>query len=492
MLHQRKDSSSTRRCGPRLPVVLGFPADLTTPVRAFLALTRPGEDAYLLESVAGGESQARYSFLGFRPSEIFEAGNRAHLRRGADREDLGGDVVAALSQWVTSFSIQETRPPVPFLGGAVGWMDFSAFRLFEPSLEGSFSAARTPCVVFAFFTTGVVFDHLRQNAYLYKTPLDGEGDGDCRRELEQLRARLEGALPACAPGGSWQCSTRPNADRFARNLAAIKASIVAGDAYQIVLSESFEGTFEGPPFDVYRRLRRLNPSPYHFYLALGGRQVIGASPEMLVRVENRLVSTVPIAGTRPRGATPQEDKRLERELLQDPKELAEHAMLVDLARNDLGRVCEFGSVTVPIQCSVDRFSHVMHMTSEVQGRLRPDRQALDALWSTFPAGTVSGAPKIRAVQILSELEQQDRGVYGGAVGTIDMAGNLETCIAIRTMEFESGAVRFRTGAGIVADSQPEAEWKEIHHKAAAMVAALEDERDAGEALSEAGPGGRLT
>ncbi len=454
------------------PAVLKIPADLTTPVRAFLCLTQPGEDAFLLESVAGGESQARYSFLGFAPAERFEAGDEAVLLRGDASISLDGSPTSAFSSWLDSIPAPAQPGPVPFLGGAVGWMDFSCLAYAEPILRSSFPGARSRRLVFGLFTTGLVFDHLRQEAWLYRFPRNDEGAQDVAPLLLETRKRLEGSVDGRTGATAWSLESSPDHARFSRNLAAIHEAILAGDAYQVVLSEPFEGAFHGDPFEVYRRMRRLNPSPYHFYVSLGGRQVVGASPEMLVRVEDRAVSTVPIAGTRPRGADPLEDYRLEEDLLHDPKELAEHAMLVDLARNDLGRVCDFGSVTVPVRGAAERFSHVMHLTSEVQGRLREGLPALDALWSTFPAGTVSGAPKIRAVQILSELEQQDRGVYGGAVGTVDAAGNLETCIAIRTVEFEGGRARFRAGAGIVADSVDESEWKEIHHKAGVMLAAL--------------------
>jgi anthranilate synthase component 1 len=454
------------------PALLKIPADLTTPVRAFLCLTSPGQDAFLLESVAGGEAQARYSFLGMAPGEVFEAGTAARVCREGNFLPLAGPPAEAFQGWISSFAAPGRPSPVPFLGGAVGWMDFSCHAFAEPSLTASFPGARQARIVFGLFTTGLVFDHLRQEAWLYRFPAPGETPAEARRLLEDMEERLKGPVRRVAPPPVWVQESGPDRNRFFRNLSAVQEAILAGDAYQVVLSEPFEGTFAGDPFEVYRRLRRLNPSPYHFYVSLNGRQVVGASPEMLVRVEDRSVNTVSIAGTRRRGTTAAEDRLLEEELLRDPKELAEHAMLVDLARNDVGRVCDFGSVSVPVRGAVERFSHVMHITSEVHGRLRSGLAPLDALWSTFPAGTVSGAPKISAVQLLSQLEGQDRGVYGGAVGTVDAAGNLETCIAIRTVEFEGGRARFRSGAGIVADSEAKAEWDEIHYKAGIMLAAL--------------------
>jgi anthranilate synthase component 1 len=455
------------------PLVLSFPADLTTPVRAFLALTVPGQDAYLLESVTGGEAQARFSFLGLDATEIFEAGTEASILRGGVRETLAGEPLAHLAAWAAELRVPSPDVPVPFLGGAVGWADFSAFALAEPVLEASFPHARSSRLRFGRFATGLVLDHLKQQGYLYHFPAPGEEPGAGQARLEQLASRLAGALPERAGAGGFKLTRKPDRAAFARNFAAAQEAILAGDAYQIVLSEPFEGRLEGDPFDVYRRLRRLNPSPYHFFVSLGGRQLVGASPEMLVRVEGQGVSTVPIAGTRRRGASAAEDAALAADLKADPKELAEHAMLVDLARNDLGRVCVHGSVAVPVRAQVEMFSHVMHLTSEVHGQLRDELRPLDALWSTFPAGTLSGAPKIRATQILTRLEGEDRGAYGGGVGILDRSGNLELAITIRTMECFEGAVRFRAGAGIVADSVETNEWAEIHAKAGVLLSALE-------------------
>lgn len=455
------------------PQVLAFPADLTTPVRAFLALTEPGQDAYLLESVTGGEAQARFSFLGLDATEVFRAGAGAALVRGGAVQALDGDPLEALARWAEGLRAPSPDLPVPFLGGAVGWADFSAFALAEPALAGAFPHAREDRLRFGRFATGLVLDHLKQVGYLYHFPAPGADPGAGRARLEALRRRLEGALPERSEAGAFRLTRRPDRARFKRNFAAVQEAILAGDAYQVVLSEPFEGTLDGDPFAVYRRLRRLNPSPYHFFVSLGGRQLVGASPEMLVRVEDGRVTTVPIAGTRRRGASLEEDEALAAELQADPKELAEHAMLVDLARNDLGRVCVHGSVTVPVRGQVERFSHVMHLTSEVRGRLQDGLRPLDALWSAFPAGTLSGAPKIRATGLLSSLEGEDRGAYGGGVGILDRSGNLELAITIRTLECQDGAVAFRAGCGVVLDSAEEAEWAEIHAKAGVLLAALD-------------------
>ncbi len=450
------------------PLVMAFPADLTTPVRAFLALTEPGQDAYLLESVTGGESQARFSFIGLDAVEVFEAGTTAALVRDGRRTELPSPPLEALAAWAASLRAETPEVPVPFLGGAVGWADFSAFALAEPALAGAFPGARAPRLRFGRFASGLVLDHLKQQGYLYHFP--EAGDGEAR--LRDLAARLEGALPERPGPPVFTPTRRPDRAHFGRGFAAVQEAILAGDAYQVVLSEPFEGTFAGDPFEVYRRLRRLNPSPYHFFVSLGGRQLVGASPEMLVRVEGRGVATVPIAGTRRRTGDAAEDDRLAEELKADPKERAEHAMLVDLSRNDLGRVCEHGSVTVPVREQVERFSHVMHMISEVHGRLRTGLRPLDALWSAFPAGTLSGAPKISATRILSALEGEDRGAYGGGVGILDRTGNLEIAITIRSLEIHAGRARFRAGAGIVADSAEASEWEEIHAKAGVLLEAL--------------------
>lgn len=457
---------------PQAPLVIAFPADLTTPVRAFLALAEPGRDAYLLESVTGGETQARFSFIGLDATEVFEAGTTARIRRGDRVEELPGDPLEALAAWAATLKAETPEVPVPFLGGAVGWADFSAFALAEPSLASAFPGARRDRLRFGRFASGLVLDHARQQGYLYHFP--GPGDGG-RGRLAELAARLEGSLPEPGPAPAFTLARTPDRARFGRNFQAAQEAIRTGDAYQIVLSEPFEGPFAGDPFEVYRRLRRLNPSPYHFFVALGGRRLVGASPEMLLRVEGRAAATVPIAGTRPRSGDPAEDARLALELKADPKERAEHAMLVDLARNDLGRVCEHGSVTVPVRGQVERFSHVMHLISEVHGTLAPGRRALDALWSAFPAGTLSGAPKIRATSLLSALEGEDRGAYGGGVGILDRTGNLEIAITIRSLEIEDGRARFRAGAGIVADSDEELEFREIRAKAGVLLAALGQE-----------------
>lgn len=454
------------------PQILRFSADLTTPVRAFLALAPRGSEGYLLESVAGGERQARYSFLGLDPLEVLEAGQRgAVLRRGDRRFPLPGHPLDALDRWLASFPAFD-RQGLPFVARAVGTVDFSAFALAEPSLAPALQGGRSDGVLLGRFGMGLVLDHALQEGLLYGFPRPGEGREDLRRRLRTLRDRLSEPVAAPFHGVGWKPDRRPRRERFLQNVEAAKEAIGRGDAYQIVLSEPFGGRFDGDPFELYRRLRRLNPSPYHFFLSLGGRCLLGASPEMLVRAEPGEVLTIPIAGTRPRGRTPHEDRRLEAALRADPKERAEHAMLVDLSRNDLGRICLPGTVEVTVREAVERYSHVLHLVSEVRGVPDDAQPLLRAFWSTFPAGTVSGAPKIRAAEILRKLEGEDRRSYGGAVLLLDPPHRLEACIAIRCLETQGGRVRFRSGAGIVADSDPMAEWREIHHKAGAVLAAL--------------------
>lgn len=477
MRSRRQDPPKTEAAAAP-PETLRFSADLTTPVRAYLALVPRGAEGFLLESVAGGERQARYSFLGLDPLEVFEAGpHGAFLRRGRLRIPLSDPPLRALERWLAAFPPFE-REGIPFLGQAVGNVDFSAFGLSEPSLAPAFRRCRRNRILLGRFGTGLVLDHALQEGLLYAFPRRGEGRADLRKRLASLRDRLSG--PVALPGrpAPWSTTGAPRRERFLRNVRQVQEAIARGDAYQVVLSEPFAGRYDGDPFDLYRRLRRLNPSPYHFFLSLGGRCLLGASPEMLVRAEPGEVLTVPIAGTRPRGKTAEEDRLLEAALRADPKERAEHAMLVDLGRNDLGRVCLPGTVEVTVREAVERYSHVLHLVSEVRGVPDGSAPLLGAFWSTFPAGTVSGAPKIKAAEILHRLEGGDRRSYGGAVLLLDPPHRLEACIAIRCLEAEAGRVRFRTGAGIVADSDPEAEWEEIHHKAAAVLAVLENREEA--------------
>jgi len=459
--------------GRPVPVFREVPGDLRTPVSAFLSLGTRAERAFLLESVLGGERLARYSFLGRNPESTLEVRDgRVFVGDGSGETELEEGLLDALRSRLSSPPAE--IPGLPrFTGGAVGYLHYDAARLFErvPDRHG---ASRGTVASFCFYNSLVAFDHVRQRLVLIAIAEPGS------------RAAFQGAqeiLDGFEEDLGWE--RRPSASRrtdapvalegkndpgFQAAVLEAKEHIVAGDIFQVVLSRQHEVDCEADPFSVYRALRMVNPSPYMYFLKEGERTTIGASPEMLVRVEGRQVETRPIAGTRPRPG--HNDEALARELLADQKERAEHLMLVDLGRNDLGRVCRFGSVQVPELMKVEHYSHVAHIVSSVTGELAEGRDALDALAATFPAGTLSGAPKIRAMQIIDELEPVPRGLYGGALGYLDMRGNLDFCIAIRTLTMKGGRATLQAGAGIVADSDPAAEERETDAKARALFEAL--------------------
>jgi anthranilate synthase component 1 len=383
----------------------------------------------------------------------------------------------------------ESLPGLPrFAGGLAGYLSYEMMRFFEPSVALR-PHADLPDAIFLLADTLVAFDHAFGRLLLIATPDPGLGEEAGRAaaeaQLDALQARLAGALPARAlqqpasdqPPAPMQANlTR---EQYTQAVLAAKEHIAAGDIFQVVLSQRLSRATTAAPFDIYRALRRLNPSPYMFFFDFatlaGGEplRLIGASPEMHVRLEGRSAVIRPIAGTRPRGKNPAEDAAMEAELLADPKERAEHVMLVDLARNDLGRVCEYGTVRVPELMGVERYSHVMHIVSQVEGKLRPEFDAFDLMRATFPAGTLSGAPKIRAMQIIDQLEGQPRGPYGGAVGYFAADGSMDTCIAIRTLAMRGSQISVQAGAGIVADSEPELEYQETLNKARAVAMAVE-------------------
>jgi anthranilate synthase component 1 len=457
-----------------VPVFREMPGDLLTPVSAFLAIEGRSDHAFLLESIIGGEQVARYSFLGAGPEA------RVTVRKGQVFEGMGGKETAVegtLFDWLRR-RVERATDQVPdlprFTGGAVGFLAYDAVRIFEP-MASRHAPSGLPDASFSLYKTIVAFDHVLQRIVLIADTKPGS-----RRAFEAAQETLDGleeALRAAphAPGPPLSWKLAPGLEgraRFREAVGRAKEHIAAGDIFQVVLSE--KRTLDCPldPFSVYRALRMVNPSPYMYFVKDGGTAVAGASPEMLVRVEGSRVETRPIAGTRPRGASPEEDERLGRELLADAKERAEHLMLVDLARNDVGRVCRFGSVSVPEFMSLERFSHVTHIVSSVLGELADPHDALDALAAAFPAGTLSGAPKIRAMEIIDDLEESSRGLYGGALGYLDLRGNLDFCIAIRTLVFRDEQVTVQAGAGIVADSDPEREADEAEAKARALFEAL--------------------
>ena len=477
--------------GLRVPVVLALPADRLTPLGAWERL-RPGAGhdphCFLFESIEGGEHLARYSFAGFRPTAILRSwGHRVQLERrlGGERsvEDLDGDPRELLRASLHRALLVDVPGLPRFIGGAVGFFGYGSVRLVEdipPAAEDPFD---TPDLDLAFYDELIVFDHLRsliQLVVIVELPAGQLDDLEApwrgaRRRLAELTTELRAAAPPRTrrrtPGAA-DVSSNFSREDFEAGVRRLKEHIRAGDIFQGVLSQRFEVPLHSPPLELYRALRVLNPSPYLFFVEMGDHTLVGASPELLVRVEQGVVETLPIAGTRPRGADREQDDRLAVELRSDPKERAEHEMLVDLGRNDLGRVAEFGTVRVTEHLELHRFSHVIHLVSRVQARMRDDKDALDALYACFPAGTVSGAPKVRAMQLLSGLEPTARGVYAGAVGYLDYRGELDTCIAIRTAVIHDGVAHVQAGAGIVYDSDPAAEYEETRNKARALLEAI--------------------
>ncbi len=473
--------------GTLIPICLELLADMETPVSAFAKL-RAGKGSFLLESVEGGEHLGRYSFIGLEPDSVltFRDGT-AGLEKETGTHTLPfSDPLELLDGLLR----QERPVPVAglprFHGGAVGYLSYDLVRYFERLPRAAGAGLPLPLGCLAFYKTVLAFDHLCRTIKII-THISTRGDLDAAYSeaatrlqtlAEQLRSSdfpsdtpMSGAIQAGVAGEQPVRSNMPR-EQFEEAVRRAKEYIAAGDALQVVLSQRLSTPTPVPPLAVYRALRAINPSPYMYYLDYGHFQIIGASPEMLLRVEEGNLSVHPIAGTRPRGRSTIEDERLARELSSDEKERAEHFMLVDLGRNDVGRVSEPGSVRVSQLLEVERYSHVMHLVSHVEGRLRSDLRPVDALRAAFPAGTVSGAPKIRAMEIISELEPDARGPYAGAVGYLGFDGNLDTAITIRTVVLMDGVAHFQVGAGIVADSVPELEYQETMNKAAAMMRAL--------------------
>src|SRR5580693_8617367 len=471
------------RKGTFVPVCREIMADLLTPVSAFLKIAEHSDYAFLLESVEGGEHVGRYSFLGKDPFLILRARDgKTTIDRGGVTTDVEKPFVETLRGLMADFR-SPFVPDLPrFTGGAVGYLGYGASSWFEPVLGdlGS-SPDGADTAGFMLFDTVLAFDHV-QHRILIIANARITADDDLESlyqfacaKIQFLERELERSLSHVPSEARNALEVRSNytRERFEQQVRTAKEHIAAGDIYQVVLSQRFETEVAAEPFMVYRALRHVNPSPYMYFIRMGGVSVVGSSPEMLVRVEGSRVETHPIAGTRRRGRNNEEDMRLAEELKRNEKERAEHVMLVDLGRNDVGRVCEYGSVRVPQFMGLERFSHVMHLTSIVEGKLADNRDRLDALISCFPAGTVSGAPKVRAMQIIRSLEPSGRGIYAGAVGYLDFAGNLDFCIAIRTVIVTKGTAYVQAGAGIVIDSNPAAEYEETRDKARALIQALE-------------------
>ena len=467
--------------GTFVPVYKEIVADLLTPVSAFLKIAEHSDYAFLLESVEGGEQVGRYSFLGKDPFLILRSrGGKTIVDRAGQTSESDEPFVAALRELMGSFH-SPLVPGLPrFTGGAVGYLGYDAAAWFEPvTLQPSTEVEDE--AGFMLFDTVLAFDHVRHRILIIANArITGDEDLEslyqfARAKIEFVERELDRTLSKTGPSQRQPLDITSNVtrDEFERRVRTAKEYIAAGDVYQVVLSQRFETRFDADPFMAYRALRHVNPSPYMYFLRMGGRAIVGSSPEMLVRVEGRSMQTHPIAGTRPRGRTEDEDLRLAEELKRSEKERAEHVMLVDLGRNDLGRVAAYGTVKVPTYMTLERYSHVMHLVSIVEGRLSDERDRIDALVACFPAGTVSGAPKVRAMEIIAELENRRRGVYAGAVGYLDFAGNLDFCITIRTVVIENGRAYVQAGAGIVADSDPAAEYEETRDKARAVIQALE-------------------
>ena len=476
------------RQGNVIPVYGELLADLETPVSAFLKLD-DGRFSYLLESVEGTEKVARFSFLGSRPSVLITASGRhveiSRFSHGASpkvrRFETPDDPLREVQRFMAEFRFVPVEGLPRFCGGLVGYLGYNTVQFIERLPPHQIDDLHMPDVMLMLTDTMAIFDHAQHKLFLVANAQTRgvSPRAAYRRAVRAVRAmalRLRGRLPKTArPTGGSGCLVRSNISRqeFTRMVRRAKEYIRAGDVIQVVLSQRLERPLACTPLDAYRALRSVNPSPYMFVLRFGSLCLVGASPEMLVRCEDGRLETRPIAGTRRRGATEKEDERLIQQLRTSPKERAEHLMLVDLGRNDLGRVAQVGSVRTPELMVVEKYSHVLHLVSSVTGTLRSGRRAFDVLRATFPAGTVTGAPKVRAMEIIAELERHDRGAYAGAVGYFSFSGNLDTCITIRTMVIKDHRAYIQAGAGIVADSQPDREYQETLNKARGMLAAIE-------------------
>jgi len=469
----------------RIPVSRVVLADLDTPVSTFIKLA-DGPYSYLFESVHGGEKWGRYSIIGLPCATVLRI-NGHDISLLQDNEVIESVTSDDPLAWVETFQSRYRAPELPdlprFNGGLVGYFGYDTVRYIEPRLA-SFSKPDLidcPDILLMVSDELLVFDNLAGTLQLIVHVDPGAGDGweQGQARLDELETRLRGAAPGYEThvGGNEAVKEADFVSGFTRAgfesaVDRIKDYIMEGDAMQVVLSQRMSVPFTAPPLDLYRALRNLNPSPYMYYLNLGDFQVVGSSPEILVHLEDDVVTVRPIAGTRPRGKDETEDHALELDLLADPKELAEHLMLIDLGRNDVGRVSEVGSVELTEKMLIERYSHVMHIVSNVIGRVQPGMSAIDVLRATFPAGTVSGAPKIRAMEIIDELEPVKRGVYAGAVGYLSWSGNMDTAIAIRTAVIKDGTLHIQAGAGIVADSVPANEWDETMNKGRAIFRAV--------------------
>jgi len=466
-------------------IVRELRTDIETPISVYLKLRGKGP-SYLLESIEGEERIARYSYIGVKPrSKYVIRGNEVSIigpngARNITLEPPHLDSTRFLENELANFYLEPTIGLPRFTGGLVGYLGYEVVRHFEPKLEPTIVPSSLPDGIFLLSDIVIVFDHYSRGApFLIAHMLDGD-ETATKQKLDEVEAMLRVPLPNSSPKKTHPTEIQSNMTKanFEKMVRAAKEYILSGDIFQVVLSQRFSRQTSAEPFDIYRAARRLNPSPYMFFFDFEDVDgapfyLAGASPEMLVRLQDGKASIRPIAGTRPRGTDKKSDEALAADLLTDPKERAEHVMLVDLGRNDLGRVCEYGTVQVSDFAIIERYSHVMHIVSNVEGILLPELTAFDLLRAGFPAGTVSGAPKVRAMEIISELEPDTRGPYAGMVGYFGFDGAMDTCITIRTLVSHGNTVNVQAGAGIVADSDPEREYQETVNKANAMLKAIE-------------------
>ncbi|MCZ2128524.1 MAG: anthranilate synthase component I [Anaerolineales bacterium] len=462
-------------------IVREISADLETPISVYMKL-RGTTPSFLLESVEGGERIARYSFIGVQPkAQYILRGEQIEIIENNQKRTIHceGDPTLFLQAELARYRFENQTNAPRFVGGLVGYLGFESVRFFEPSLRSKMRRGKLPDGMYLLADTVVAFDHARRSLSLIANVLDGDVES-ANQKLDEIEARIRQPLPPALSREIQKSKTTSNLTqgRFEDMARDAQALILAGDIFQAVLSQRFSRKSAVEPFDVYRAARRVNPSPYMFFFDFGivddeALLIVGSSPEMFVRLEGRAASIRPIAGTRPRGADVNADALLAQELLADPKERAEHVMLVDLARNDLGRVCEYGTVNVADFFTIEKYSHVMHIVSHVEGKLKQGLSAFDLVRAAFPHGTVSGAPKVRALEVIAELEPDAREIYAGMVGYFGFDGNMDTCLALRTMVAHGKCFHVQAGAGVVADSNPNAEFQETVNKAKALLKAIE-------------------
>ncbi len=470
--------------GNVIPVYRELLSDFDTPLSAFMKVDE-GEFSYLLESVEGGVNMARYTFLGSKPSLIIKSkGKDVEFIRGdkVDAYTTDSDPISEIRDYMSKFKFVNVKGLPRFCGGLVGYMGYDMVRFIEDIPDNNKEDIDVPDMLFMLTDTILIFDHVDHKIKVVSNSLVDRDDPELAydkavkkidRLIDRLKTAKEEPTDHKEKPATSEITSNFTEEEFAQHVETVKEYIRSGDIIQTVISQRFSKETQADPFDVYRALRSINPSPYMFYLRLGELTMVGASPEILVRCEDSQVEVRPIAGTRKRGETEERDLELERELLADPKERAEHIMLVDLGRNDIGRVCKYGTVKSQELMRIERYSHVMHIVSDVVGDLKKEKDVFDLIKATFPAGTVTGAPKVRAMEIIDELETLRRGPYAGSVGYISFSGNIDLCITIRTILMHGDKAHVQAGAGIVLDSDPILEYKETRNKARAMMKAIE-------------------